>query len=227
VLTPLEAVFFDLDGLLADTEDLHVFAYRTIAQRLGIELSQEYIFSFIGAPTSVNMRKIMRDFHIPEEQFEELLLLRYQSYLDNVNHTPLFLMKGAIECIRYVRAIGLKTALVTSSKQEHSQAVFNNILQNSFLHTSLATFFDCKVFGDDIKNLKPAPDIYIEAIRRLHSSPERGIALEDSEAGVISAKGAGLQVIAVPGLHTRGQNFKMADHILSSLEDIAKLGLFQ
>jgi beta-phosphoglucomutase-like phosphatase (HAD superfamily) len=83
------------------------------------------------------------------------------------------------------------------------------------------------VFGDDIENLKPAPDIYIEAIRRLRSAPERGIALEDSEAGVMSAKSAGLQVIAVPGPHTRDQNFKKADRILSSLEDVAKLGLFQ
>jgi HAD superfamily hydrolase (TIGR01509 family) len=226
-LAQLEAVFFDLDGLLADTEDLHVFAYRTIAQKLGIELSQEYIFSFIGAPTSVNMKKIMHDFRIPEEQFEELLLLRYQSYLDNVNNTPLSFMEGAVDCIRYVREIGLKTALVTSSNKEHSQAVFTNILRNSLLHTSLTTFFDCMVFGDDIENLKPAPDIYIEAIRRLRSAPERGIALEDSEAGVMSAKSAGLQAIAVPGPHTRDQNFKKADRILSSLEDVAKLGLFQ
>ncbi len=222
----LEAIFFDLDGLLADTEDLHVFAYRKIAQKLGIELSQEYIFSFIGAPTSVNMKKIMHDFHIPEEKFEELLLLRYQSYLDTVNNTPLTLMEGAIECIRYVRERGLKTALVTSSTKEHSQAVFNNILQNSFLHTSLTNFFDCMVFGDDIENLKPAPDIYMEAIKRLRSTPERGIALEDSEAGVIAAKSAGLKVIAVPGPHTRDQNFNKADRILSSLEDVAKLGLF-
>jgi HAD superfamily hydrolase (TIGR01509 family) len=169
----------------------------------------------------------MHDFRIPEEQFEELLLLRYQSYLDNVNNTPLSFMEGAVECIRYVREIGLKTALVTSSNKEHCQAVFTNILRNSFLHTSLTTFFDCMVFGDDIENLKPAPDIYIEAIRRLRSAPERGIALEDSEAGVMSAKSAGLQVIAVPGPHTRDQNFKKADRILSSLEDVAKLGLFQ
>lgn len=221
----IDAVMFDLDGLLADTEDFHVLAYDAVAKALGIKLPRDYIISFIGAPTVVNLRRLMRDFGIPESRFEELLKIRYDRYTEIVRTTPLAPMDGALECIITMRNRGFKTALVTSSLQEHSLAVLENISKHSSPGVDIKNLFDIMVFGDEIKELKPAPDIYIEAVARLKTKPERCIALEDSEAGVASAKAAGLIVIAVPCPHTKEQKLEKADLIVPSLHEVLKLSI--
>ena len=221
----IDAVMFDLDGLLADTEDFHVLAYDAVAIALGIKLPRDYIISFIGAPTFVNLRRLMRDFGIPESRFEELLKIRYDRYTEIVRTTPLDPMDGALECIITMRNRGFKTALVTSSLREHSLAVLENISKHSSPGVDIKNLFDIMVFGDEIKELKPAPDIYIEAVARLKTNPERCIALEDSEAGVASAKAAGLIVIAVPCPHTKEQKLEKADLIVPSLHEVLKLSI--
>jgi beta-phosphoglucomutase-like phosphatase (HAD superfamily) len=81
------------------------------------------------------------------------------------------------------------------------------------------------VFGSEIKHLKPEPDIYLEALKRLGTDSSGCIAFEDSEAGVIAAKRAGLYTVAVPNGHTSGQNFDMADRKFASLREVLTSGL--
>jgi beta-phosphoglucomutase-like phosphatase (HAD superfamily) len=219
----IDAVMFDLDGLLADTEDFHVLAYDEVAKSLGIKLPRDYIVSFIGAPTAVNLRRLMKDYGIPESRFEELLKIRYDRYIEIVKTTPLAPMDGALECVTEIKKKGFKTALVTSSLREHSLAVLENISKNTSPGIDIKKLFDIMVFGDEIKELKPAPDIYIKAVASLKTKPERCIALEDSEAGVASAKAAGLIVIAVPCPHTKEQKFERADFVVKSLREVLKL----
>ncbi|MGQ9615011.1 MAG: HAD family hydrolase [Spirochaetota bacterium] len=221
----IDAVMFDLDGLLADTEDFHVIAYDAVAKSLGIKLPRDYIISFIGAPTVVNLKRLMMDYGIPESRFEELLKVRYDRYSEIIRTIPLAPMDGALECIVTMRNRGFKTALVTSSLREHSIGVLENISKHSSPGVDIKNLFDIMVFGDEIKELKPAPDIYLEAVKRLKTRPERCIALEDSEAGVASAKAAGLIVIAVPCPHTKEQKFDRADFVVSSLNEVLKLSL--
>jgi HAD superfamily hydrolase (TIGR01509 family) len=220
-----KAVFFDLDGLLADTEELHVAAYEAVGRYLNVALDRGYICSFIGGPTRENIKKVMRDYGIPMERFEEILKVRYDSYLIAIGESTLSLMNGAHLCLKHARDRGYKTALVTSSIRQHTLAVLDNISKNARRNGDVTVYFDAMVFGDEIEHLKPSPDIYLEAIKRLETSPEAGIALEDSAFGVLAAKKAGLTVIAVPGPHTDGQNFDMADRVVSSLSEVLEQGL--
>ena len=224
----IEAVLFDLDGLLADTEDLHVMAYEVVSKKTGIAMDREYIKGFIGRATSENIWRIIKDFQITEYSFEELLRIRFDSYYEVVQRVPITPMDGALECIERVRKKQLKRALVTLSMKEHALSVLGNI--STTLRRSggdgnfdLVRFFDVMVFGDEITRPKPEPDIYTEALRRIGKAADRCVALEDSEAGVISAKRAGLFVIAVPNTHTKGQRFEMADVISPSLSEVAHM----
>ena len=88
-------------------------------------------------------------------------------------------------------------------------------------------FFDVKIFGNEVKKLKPEPDIYAEAAKRVNIKPEKCLVLEDSQSGVISAKRAGMFVIAVPNIHTLNQNFDTADLVVSSLLDVAGMDLLK
>jgi HAD superfamily hydrolase (TIGR01509 family) len=224
-LKRLEAVTFDLDGLLADTEELHVYAYEAVGTYLCTPLPRDYICSFIGGPTRENIKKVMRDFNIPQERFEEVLKVRYDSYVEAISKTLLHPMEGALECVQDVKMKKYRTALVTSSIREHAMAVLQNISSRWNSGRDILQFFDATVFGDEIEHLKPAPDIYLEAMRRLGAAPERGLALEDSEFGVLAAKRAGLYVIAVPGPHTNSQQFASADLVADSLTKVLQQGL--
>lgn len=135
-------------------------------------------------------------------------------------------MEGAIDCMELINGKGLKSALVTSSIKKLALAILDNISFHSGLLQNIGESFSVTVFGDEIKNLKPEPDIYIHAIERLGVKPEYCCALEDSEVGVASAKRAGLFVIAVPNSHTKNQCFDHADLIVSSLKEVIQLDIF-
>jgi beta-phosphoglucomutase-like phosphatase (HAD superfamily) len=121
----------------------------------------------------------------------------------------------------------MKRALVTSSMKDHAISVLENISAHAGWNGggSLSESFDAMVFGSDIRRLKPEPDIYLEALKRLGTDGSAGIAFEDSEAGVISAKRAGLYTVAVPNGHTMTQNFDRADLKFASLREVLKSGL--
>jgi beta-phosphoglucomutase-like phosphatase (HAD superfamily) len=230
-LERIEAVTFDFDGLLVDTENLHVLAYDAVAEYLGIHLTREYINSFIGKSTRENIQQIMGDFHISQHSYNDILKLRYDTYHDIIKSTPLSLMAGAMECIKKVQKNNYKKALVTSSMDKHAITAIENIRENhrgagNNNGIDLMNYFDAMVFGNEIANLKPEPDIYIEALKRIDVAPDRCIALEDSEAGVESAKKAGLYVIAVPNEHTCKQDFHLADKKASSLNEVARMEFF-
>lgn len=218
---------FDLDGLLADTEDLHVAAYKEVADWLGITLDREYINAFIGVSTRDNIKRIMRDFEIPDNRFDEILSRRYEKYHDIVKRTPLWPMEGALDCVKRAGDRGMKRALVTSSMKDHAISVLANISAHAGWNGggSLAESFDAMVFGSEIGRLKPEPDIYLEALKRLGTDGSGCVAFEDSEAGVIAAKRAGLYTVAVPNGHTRNQNFDIADLKLASLREVLTSGL--
>jgi beta-phosphoglucomutase-like phosphatase (HAD superfamily) len=222
----IKAVAFDLDGLLANTEDLHVLAYMEVAKFTGIKLTEDYIYSFIGRATRENIEQIIRDFNITDYTTDELLNLRYDCYNSVVKKTLLLPMDGAVECAEMVKRRNLKRLLVTLSMETHALSVLENIsrhIPGSNGSIDFTTYFHAMVFGNNITRPKPAPDIYLEAVKKIDVSPGECVALEDSEAGVLSAKNAGLHVIAVPNEHTRLHDFRAADRVATSLHEVSKM----
>lgn len=221
----LKAALFDLDGLIADTESLHVSSYHKMANDMGIKLNDEYIHSFIGVATKDNVKRIIKDFNI-NKNFEDVLKLRYQYYIKEIRNSNLKPMEGAKETIIFLRDHGLKTALVTSSIKEQAIEVLKKIFPDDVYYSKeefKLRLFDFMIFGDDVKHSKPDPEIYIKASKLLRVEPNYCIVFEDSSAGVISAKSAGMYVIAVPNYHTKNQDFSKADYKINSLIDFQNL----
>ena len=221
----ISAVLFDLDGLLADTEDLHVMAYSLAFDRFGIKLTDEEIFYGMGFSTRENVERIVRNHDLPQDRIEKMVELRYDSYYNLVLSNPVPFMEGAVECLLYIKQKGLKSALVTSSIQKHAAAVLSNLQEHADPGFEIKSCFDVLVFGDEIKDSKPEPEIYLKAVERLDIEPCRCLALEDSEAGVISAKNAGVTVYAIPNKYTGGHNYDRADRIFASLGEFIRSGL--
>jgi HAD superfamily hydrolase (TIGR01509 family) len=182
------AVVFDMDGLLLDTEIVWQGAEEQLFAAHGAVFTREDKLAVIGTSFDVTARYFAQRLGRPEDEgpalVEEMVLSMYALLQEDVAGRP-----GALELVARLRG-RLPLALASNSPRR---------LVDAALTTShLTGVFDVIVTSDDALHSKPAPDIYLLACERLGVAPERVLALEDSAAGVASAKAAGCT--AVPQL---------------------------
>jgi HAD superfamily hydrolase (TIGR01509 family) len=208
----IEAVVFDLDGVLLDSEQIwdevreqlarerdgrwHDGAQRAMMGMSSTEWSQ-YMHDEIGLPEP------------PEEISAEVvrrLEARYRQHLP--------LLDGAVEAVDRLAA-RWPLGIASSSNRE----VIDLVLDLS----GLAPLFKVTVSSEEVARGKPAPDVYLEAARRLGIAPERSAAIEDSENGIRAAKAAGMRVIAIPNPHfpPDPEALEQADVTLRSLAELS------
>jgi HAD superfamily hydrolase (TIGR01509 family) len=186
---PFQAVVFDNDGLLLDTEEAWTRAEETLFERRGRRFTLEHKRWIIGSSRATAAAKLEVMLDLPgegEPLMDELHELVMDEALKGVPPRP-----GAIELLDALAAAGTPIGLASNSSRE-------------FVERTLSTAgllngrFRCVVSADDVENPKPAPDLYLAACRELGAEPGACVALEDSPPGVASAAAAGLFVIAVP-----------------------------
>jgi HAD superfamily hydrolase (TIGR01509 family) len=205
-VTP-DAIVFDNDGLLLDTEEAWTRAEGELFARRGVTFTDDNKRELIGSSHTIAAGMIERWLGLPGEGLAlmaELHELVMAEATHDVEPRP-----GAVELVDALLDAGIPIAVASNSPRD-------------FLDTVLATAgvadrFSITVAGDEIPNPKPAPDIYLEACRRLGADPARYVGLEDSPTGAVAAKAAGLTVIGVPYL--ADMEIPAADLIAGSLAD--------
>ena len=221
----LEAVIFDMDGVLVETESIHIMSWRLFAERHGIEFSEEYLRGLVGIAVADNVVEIKRDFGLPEPN-DQLVREKNSIYLDYVRRLRPPPMDGFAEVVAEARRLGAKAAVATSSPRVQLDAVVDGALKAMGSPLAKEEFFDALVTGEDAPRAKPAPDIYIETIRRLGVDPARSIAFEDSPAGVRAAVAAGLVTVAAPTKFTAHMEFPGAAAVIGSLREALDAGFY-
>ena len=209
-MTRLEAVVFDMDGLLLDTEPLHQKAWTWAAARLGFSLNDELNRSLIGMSESASLELLHHEFGdgFRSQPFMSLCAQHWESYIDEhgINIKP-----GASALLELLESATIPFAIATSSHQPNADL--------SLACAGLTNRFDIVVTGDQITQGKPAPDIYLEAARRLAVEPAGCLAFEDSEPGLMAATAAGMRTIVVPDINQPSETaIAKALHVLPSLE---------
>jgi HAD superfamily hydrolase (TIGR01509 family) len=183
----IEAVVFDLDGVLLDTEELWDEARREIAEEQGGRWRPDAQRAMMGM-SSPEWSRYMHDMiglPDPPERISEEVVER----LAELYRKQLPLIDGAVEA---VRRIGARWPLGIASSS-------NRPLIDLFLElTGTQGLFRATVSSEEVAHGKPAPDVYLEAASRLEVAPERCAAIEDSENGIRSASSAGMRVVAIP-----------------------------
>jgi HAD superfamily hydrolase (TIGR01509 family) len=183
----IEAVVFDLDGVLVDSEQAWDDARRQLAKERGgrwSERAQKDMMGMSSTEWSQYMHDVVGVPDAPEEISAEVVRRLESLYRERLPIVP-----GAVEAVERVAA-QWPLAVASSS---------NRPLIDLFLELSnLAEFFRVTVSSEEVARGKPAPDVYLEAARRLGYEPGECAAVEDSENGIRSAVGAGLRVIAIP-----------------------------
>ncbi|HYM45792.1 MAG TPA: HAD family phosphatase [Solirubrobacteraceae bacterium] len=184
-----EAVIFDNDGLLLDTEEAWTRAERTLFARRGRVFTIEHKRSLIGSARPAAALKLEAMLELAGqggELIDELHELVMEEALAGVAPRP-----GALELIERLAGGGVGLGVASNSRREFVERTLESA---GLLRGPFATI----VSVEDVERPKPAPDIYVEACRRLGARPDASVALEDSPTGVAAAAAAGMYVIGVP-----------------------------
>lgn len=185
----MEAVFFDMDGLLVDTEKVWLEIETVVMDRLGGEWTPEHQTHLVGGSMERTVA-YMLDVSGSSVSPRTLRTWMIDGMVERLTH-GVVAMPGALELLEALRAEGVPVGLVTSSIKEIAEAILTHVGRHRF---------DTIVTADDVTRTKPDPEPYLMAASRLDVSPVRCVVLEDSPNGVAAGTAAGCAVVAVPSL---------------------------
>jgi HAD superfamily hydrolase (TIGR01509 family) len=207
----IEAVIFDLDGVLLESEEVWDAVREVFVRERGGRYDAEVQRAMMGMSSLEWSRYLHEAAGIPDEpeainaEIVRRMLVSYGERLP--------LMPGAVET---VRRIGERFPLGLASSS-------NRVLIDRVLEVAgLAALFRATVSSEEVPHGKPAPDVYLAAARRLGVAPERCAAIEDSHGGIRSATAAGLRVVAIPNpVYPPGEEaLALADAVVHSLDEV-------
>ncbi|HET7685561.1 MAG TPA: HAD family phosphatase [Candidatus Limnocylindria bacterium] len=202
------AVVFDMDGLLLDTELLWHTAEVELFRRHAAEFTWDDKMAVIGSSFEATARyfaeRLGRPLAEGRRLVDEMIDLMHDELRREVAGRP-----GAVELVTRLRG-RLPLGLASNSPRR--------LVDTALASSGLTDAFDAVVTSDDVAHAKPAPDIYLEACRRLGVAPGDALALEDSASGIAAAKAAGLACIAVPQFAEA--DVTAADRVIDSLEEL-------
>ncbi len=206
----IDAVLFDFDGLLADTEPAHMRAFDVAFERLGVPAKSKPE-EWAGMSTMKILERAVRDSRtaVPLDAIRKTRREALRELLEGSS-----LMPYARDVLTRLK-VRFKLGLVTSSGPEE----IGNLLDK----LGVTPFFCVRVLWSPGCRPKPAPDLYLKAVSELQLPPKKIVALEDSENGVCAAKAAGIYCVAVPNAFTRRQDFSQADSVADDLLSAEKV----
>ncbi|CAN5325756.1 HAD family phosphatase [soil metagenome] len=207
----VEAIFFDLDGFLIDSDRVWDEVREQLARERGgrwHERAQADMMGMSSTEWSRYLHDVIGLEDPPEELNAEVVRRMQARYAERLP-----LIDGAVEASRRL-AQEFRLALASSSNRPLIDVVLSS--------TDLDALFEATVSSEEVERGKPAPDVFIEAARRLGLEPRRCAAIEDSANGIRAAHAAGLRVVAIPNRRypPSAETLALADAVLDSLADL-------
>lgn len=212
---PVEAVIFDMDGTLLDSESVYVVALQDAARALGFEAPPLALcHATVGITGTV--RNLMLQEHygagFDVAEFRGHFATSVQRQMSE--RVPI--KTGVVELLDFLKAKGLPLAVATSAARATAE--------RNLGRAGLLDRFTAVATRDDVEHVKPAPDIYLEAARRLGVAPAHCVAFEDSSVGIVAAHAAGMRAVMVidilpPTEEARAKCF----HVAEDLHEVLRL----
>ena len=205
----LKAVIFDLDGVIADTAHLHFVAWRETAQSLGITIDETFNEQLKGISRMASLQRILEhggrgaDFTAQErEEIAGRKNARYVSLLASLNQDAI--LPGVASLLTTLRQRGILIGLASVSL--NAPAILNAL--------GISSFFDYCADAASVKQLKPAPDIFLAACQGLGVTPRQAIGVEDAQAGIDAINASGMISVGI------GKGLQGADLLLATTQEL-------
>jgi HAD superfamily hydrolase (TIGR01509 family) len=191
-----KAVLFDFDGTLADTENVHVAAWQRTLARMGWELADEAAARAAEIDDRYFLQELFGRRKIEGADIDGWIRLKQDVAEMMLTDAPR-LYPGVGELVRSLRKKGVRLAVVTTTWRRNVEVVLGA--------SGLAEAFELIVGKEDVTSVKPSPDAYDLALRRLQVPAGEAVALEDSPTGLASARAAGVEAVAVGHRRREGE----------------------
>jgi len=217
----LEGIIFDVDGVIAETENIHRKAYNAMFERVGIDVrwsSADYAARLIQVGRT-KLYPVVEELDVADkaayaQRLHGIKRGIYGEMLDRLaDEGTLVPRPGVVRLIREAVQNGTRLGLATVSPRESSARLLRHVLGKSLLDKFGAFHTGC-----DVEHYKPAPDIYLQVVAQLSTDSAQTVAIEDTRHGLESAKSAGLKCVVTPSEYTVGEKFEGADLIVSDLD---------
>jgi HAD superfamily hydrolase (TIGR01509 family) len=204
----LKGVIFDGDGVLFDTENLHVIAWKSFLPFYNINLTDEDFKEGVGVEDKFFLKKLKDKGKIPENlEIEELIKRKSEALQKILDNADIKISEEIKKILEFSKG-KYKIAIASNSEKKFVLKVIEKL--------KIFHFFDIILTRDDVLNPKPFPDIYKLVSEKLNILPENLIAFEDSETGILSAKSNGIFCIGVKTTSPL-EKLKIADIIIDEL----------
>ncbi len=207
-----EAVVFDMDGVIFDSERAVMNCWLELAQKYDIKDIEKPYFACVGT-TMTRTREIMLETYGEDFPYDEYARESSLMYHEKYDGGKLPMKPGVMELLAYLRGKGKKIALASSTRRE--------TVTNQLRWAGIIDYFDVIICGDMVAKSKPAPDIFLKACQELGVSPENTYAIEDSYNGIRAAHAGGLRPIMVPDLLEADDEMRgMAECVCDNLNEV-------
>ncbi len=211
------AVIFDMDGVLVNSEPTYMAIERDLFRSVGAEISPEEHDGFVGTPVAGLWKLVVSRATSPctAEELHEQSRARIRAWLAEPG--PLEPMPGVIDLLDLLDAERIPFAVASSSSLHNIDAILRRL--------GIRERFAALVSGHEVPRGKPAPDVFLEAARRLGADPADCTVFEDAHFGVAGAKAAGMFCVGVRNPGSGNQDLSAADLVVDSLTEVLESGL--
>ncbi len=186
----IQAVIFNLDGVLVSTDECHYKAWKQLAHEQGISFSEDAFRAIAGMKRIDSLRALLKKAERAYSPMELWALSARKNDLfnDMLEHlTRDSILPGAVETVSQLREMGIKTAVASSS--ENAGGILRQL--------KLASLFDAVVDGQDIENGKPDPEVFLLAARKMRAPTSECLVIENTATGLEAARRAGMKALAL------------------------------
>jgi beta-phosphoglucomutase family hydrolase len=208
----IKAVIFDMDGVIVDTEPLHIKAEKETLKKHGVKVSALELRKYTGTTAKFEFAELIRKYEMNAtvgELFNEKEKILFKLLEEDLRPT-----RGIIELINSLRQQGVKLAIASSAHRKLIKYVLGKL--------GITHLFDSIVTAEDISRSKPDPEIFMKSANKLGVRPAECVVIEDAKLGVIAAKKAGMKCVGYLNPHSGCQDLSKADRII---DNFAKLNV--
>jgi HAD superfamily hydrolase (TIGR01509 family) len=208
----IKAVIFDLDGLIADTEEIESKSFIRLLAEHGIEpkLRPNGLIHKIGG-TNTYFEDFKKEYNL-EDSVENIRDKKRAYFKEIIEKEGLLPYGGFLDLIQLLKEEKIIIALA-SNRSEPQVHLILEVLK-------VKHYFENIIGANEQRRRKPFPDVYLETAKAIGVKPGECIVIEDADVGIVAAKDAGMKVIAVPNIYTKDHDFSRADIVVGSLSEI-------